>query len=156
MTEFTRLATAVAGVAMLMATALVIGGGSDRSEATALPPFFESAMGTTVVDGVSLRVHVVVAVHEGQDGRALAEQAVRNLGATPLRRAEWGSLVDTDGVDDGSGGVWWESLNGGNDTIVLEYSTPSEALSGAKNEVMAAAASWTGGVIVSPRVLVRR
>jgi len=148
MRRFSRLATAVTGVAMLMATAVLLGASGERSEA-GVPPFAASAIGTKVVDGVPLRVHVVVAVREGQDGRAVAEQAVRNLGAEPLSREDWVSLVDNDGSDNGVGGVWWESLNGDTtyaplDTIVLEYSNLNEDLNGGKSEIQSAANSWNG------------
>ena len=147
MHRMTRWAVAIAVAVALAAVALAVSGPSSESEAGG-PPFLASAMGTKVVDGVPLRVHVVVEVREGQDGRAIAEQAVRNLGAEPLSRQDWVSLVDEDGADNGVGGVWWESLNGDTtyaplDTIVLEYSRSNEDLGSAKSEIQAAAAAWT-------------
>lgn len=141
--QIARTLIAAFGVlAAVLAVVLLAAPHSDEAEAAPLPPFFASALGTKVIDGMPLRVHVVVAVEEGQDGRAIAEQAVLSLGAQPLSRADWTSLVDDDGLG-GGGGVWWESLNGGDDTIVLEYSTLNEDLAGGKSEVVTAAASWT-------------
>ena len=130
---------AAALVGALALGTLLLASSARPTEAAPLPPFFESAVGTATVDGIPLLVHVVVAVEEGQDGRAVAEQAIRNLGATPLGQATWGSLVDE--VD----GVWWESMYGENATneIPIEYNPANQPFSAAQTEILTAAASWT-------------
>lgn len=140
--RISRLFASVAGLVGLMAAVLFASGGVSPS-AAGTPPTVAAAMGTKVVNGIPLRVHVVVEVSPGQDGLARAEQAVARLGAKPLSRQNWGSLVDTDGADNGVGGVWWDALNGGDDTITLEYSNLNEGLSQAKGEIQTAAGSWT-------------
>ncbi len=145
MMRFPRFALAAFAIlASLAALVAVTAQSQDRSEAAGVPAFYATALGTKTVNGVELGVHVVVGVEAGQDGRAVAEAALRSLGASPLGRADWGSLVDE--VD----GIYWDHLYAGSDAINVEYSTALEPFA-AKSEFVSAAASWTN--VATSRVI---